>query len=49
MVAWAYWPSKDNSYRPASFTDESASMPPAAFRTLLSSLVGLPTPVTLTR
>jgi hypothetical protein len=43
MVAWAYWPSKDNSYRPASPTDESASMPAAEFRNLLSSLVGKPT------
>jgi hypothetical protein len=42
MVAWAYWPSKDNSYRPASPTDESASMQPAEFRALLSSLVGVP-------
>ena len=40
MVVWAYWPSKDNSYRPASHTDESASMPAAEFRNLLSSLVG---------
>jgi hypothetical protein len=45
MVAWAYWPSKDNSYRPASPTDESAAMPAAEFRTLLSVIVGIPTPV----
>ena len=45
MVAWAYWPSKDNSYRPASAADESASMRPAAFRSLLSSLIGMPTAV----
>ena len=25
MVAWAYWPSKNNSYRPTSPTDESAA------------------------
>jgi hypothetical protein len=43
MVAWAYWPSKDSSYRPASPTDESASMRPAEFRNLLSALVGKPT------
>jgi hypothetical protein len=49
MVAWAYWPSKDNSYRPASPTDESASMPAAAFRNLLSSLVGMPTALKFTR
>ena len=45
MVAWAYWPSKDNSYRPASPADESAAMPPDEFRTLLSLVVGMPTPV----
>jgi len=49
MVAWAYWPSKDNAYRPGSPTDESASMRPAEFRTLLSSLVGMPAAVKLTR
>jgi hypothetical protein len=49
MVAWAYWPSKDNSYRPASPTDESASMPAAAFRNLLSSLVGKPTALKFSR
>ncbi len=42
MVAWAYWPSQDNSYRPQSHTDESAAMPPAEFRTLLSTLIGAP-------
>ena len=45
MVAWAYWPSKHNAYRPDSPADESASMPPAEFRTLLSTVVGMPTPV----
>lgn len=45
MVAWAYWPSKDNSYRPASSTDESAAMAPGAFRALLATVVGMPTPV----
>jgi hypothetical protein len=40
MVTWAYWPSKDNTYSPASSSDESAAMPPAEFRQLLSSLVG---------
>jgi hypothetical protein len=50
MIAWAYWPSKDNAYRPASSSDESAAMPPAEFRTLLSTVVGIPTPVSaLTR
>ncbi len=49
MVAWAYWPSKDNAYRPTSPTDESASMRPAEFRTLLSSLVGVPSTLKLSR
>jgi hypothetical protein len=45
MVAWAYWPSKDNAYRPASAADESAAMPAGEFRALLSTVVGMPTPV----
>jgi hypothetical protein len=39
-LVWAYWPSADNSYRPASAADEAAAMPPAAFRSLMSQLVG---------
>jgi hypothetical protein len=42
MVAWAYWPSKQNVYRPASRRDESAAMPAGEFRQLLSTLVGAP-------
>ncbi len=42
MVAWAYWPSKDSSYRPESSADESAAMPAHEFRMLLSALVGVP-------
>ncbi|MEO5574692.1 MAG: hypothetical protein ABIR67_00555 [Gaiellaceae bacterium] len=42
MVAWAYWPSKESSYRPESPVDESAAMPAREFRLLLSSLVGAP-------
>lgn len=42
MVAWAYWPSKDNAYRPRSRTDETASMSPAGFRRLLADLLGAP-------
>jgi hypothetical protein len=42
MVAWAYWPSKENSYRPESPADESAAMPAHEFRQLLSTLVGAP-------
>jgi hypothetical protein len=42
MVAWAYWPTKDNAYAPSSPSDESAAMPAAQFRLLLSQLVGAP-------
>jgi hypothetical protein len=41
-LAWAYWPSPDNSMRPTSPTDEAAAMPPAVFRTLLAELLGVP-------
>jgi hypothetical protein len=40
-LAWAYWPSRDNSMRPESGDDEAAAMAPAAFRTLLSGLLGV--------
>ena len=42
MLAWAYWPTKENAYRPTSADDESASMAPAEFRALLDSLLGIP-------
>ena len=42
MLAWAYWPSPGSSYRPESRSDESASMPAAAFRALLANLIGAP-------
>jgi hypothetical protein len=42
MVAWAYWPTKENSYRPESKADESAAMPAPEFRLLLAALVGAP-------
>jgi hypothetical protein len=45
MVAWAYWPSKHNAYRPTAPTDESAAMPADEFRSLVSVVVGVPTPV----
>lgn len=41
-LVWAYWPSKDNAYRPASRSDESAALAPAAFRALMAALVGAP-------
>jgi hypothetical protein len=39
-LVWAYWPSKDNAYRPQSRNDESAAMAPARFRALLGELLG---------
>jgi hypothetical protein len=41
-LAWAYWPSPDNSMKPVTSSDWSASMNPQAFRTLLSQLLGVP-------
>jgi hypothetical protein len=38
-LVWAFWPSKDNAYRPANPNDESAAMAPARFRALVSSLL----------
>jgi hypothetical protein len=39
MLAWAYWPSRGNVYKPRRTSDESAAMPAPEFRRLLSSLV----------
>jgi hypothetical protein len=41
-LVWAYWPSKDNAYRPQSRRDESAALAPAKFRDLMATLVGAP-------
>lgn len=49
MVAWAYWPSRDNSYRPQSPADDTAAMPAPEFRRLLSTLVGAPSSLKRTR
>jgi hypothetical protein len=40
MLAWAYWPSPNNCMKPAGADDESAAMAPAAFRALLTSMLG---------
>jgi hypothetical protein len=48
-LVWAYWPSRDNAYRPASARDESAAMAPSAFRSLMRSLLGAPEPATSKR
>ena len=41
-LAWAYWPSGDNTMAPAQCDGESAGMPVAAFRTLLAQMIGAP-------
>lgn len=45
VFAWAYWPSKDNAYKPTSAHDESAAMPAASFRALLGSMIGFADPL----
>jgi hypothetical protein len=44
-LAWAYWPSSNNSMKPNSAKDESAAMAPAKFRALLATLIGAPNTV----
>ena len=39
LVAWAYWPSAENSLRPRSAADEAGGMPAPAFRALLSQML----------
>ena len=41
-LAWAYWPSPDNSMRPTAPGDEAGFMPVAQFRALLTQLIGAP-------
>jgi hypothetical protein len=36
---WAYWPARENSYRPRSKGDESAALRPTSFRSLLELLL----------
>ena len=43
-LAWSYWPSRDNVMQPLSPIDESAAMPPAAFRALMQRILSLPVP-----
>lgn len=49
MLAWAYWPSKDNAMKPASKRSESAAMAPARFRSLMSQLLGARAAVSMAR
>ena len=39
-LAWSYWPSRDNTERPASPADESAAMAPGTFRSLMARMLG---------
>jgi hypothetical protein len=41
-LAWAYWPSRDNSLRPTASFQESAALPATEFRALLARLLGTP-------
>ncbi len=41
-LAWAYWPSPDNSMKPSSSADEAGAMPVAQFRAMLTQLIGAP-------
>ena len=43
-LAWSYWPSPLNSMKPSGPGDESAALPPATFRALVSRLLGAPAP-----
>jgi hypothetical protein len=42
-LAWAYWPSPDNSMKPSRSSDEAGAMPVDQFRALLAQLIGAPT------
>jgi hypothetical protein len=42
-LAWAYWPSAQNSMKPSSAKDEAAAMDPNRFRQLLGIMIGAPT------
>jgi hypothetical protein len=46
LVAWAYWPSAENSLRPRSTADEAGGMPAADFRALLSQMLNSASPPT---
>ena len=41
-LAWAYWPSSDNSMKPTSAKDEAGALPVVQFRALLAELIGAP-------
>lgn len=41
-LAWAYWPSADNSMKPGPGNVEASGMPVVAFRALLAQMLGVP-------
>jgi hypothetical protein len=41
-LAWAYWPSPDNSMKPTSSNSEAGFVPVAQFRAVLTQLIGAP-------
>jgi hypothetical protein len=41
-LAWAYWPSPDNSMKPSGPNDEAGAIPAAQFRAVLAQLIGAP-------
>ena len=41
-LAWAYWPSAENSMSPRSIGVEADGMPPSQFRALLAQILGQP-------
>ena len=41
-LAWAYWPSPDNSMKPSSSAEGAGAMPVAQFRAMLTQLIGAP-------
>jgi hypothetical protein len=41
-LAWAYWPSPDNSMKPSGPKDEAGAIPAAQFRAVLTQLIGAP-------
>ena len=47
-LAWAYWPSADNSMAPAFTHGESGGMPVTQFRALVAQLLGIPSLARLT-
>jgi hypothetical protein len=47
-LAWAYWPSADNTMAPASTHGESGGMPVTQFRALVAELLGVPSLARLT-